>query len=63
VNNAQKLDDIRRRIRIIDMRLDILQRAAITVYERLTGGGFPMAWFAQHEQKVLEPGAKLDIQI
>jgi hypothetical protein len=45
------------------MRLDILQRAAITVYERLTGGWFPMEWFAQHEQRVLEPGAKLDIQI
>ena len=42
------------------MRLDILQRATVCVFERLAGRQFPMEWFAQHDQKVLELSAKLN---
>ena len=62
MNNTQKLDDIRRRIRIIDMRLDILQHALAPVYERVTGRFIPTEWFAEHDKKVLELSAKLDNQ-
>jgi len=51
VNNTQKLDDIRRRIRIIDMRLDILQHALVPVYEWVTGRFIPTEWFAEHDKR------------
>ena len=62
MNNTQKLDDIRRRMRIIDMRLAILQHALVIVYERVTGGSIPSEWFIERDKKVLELSAKLDNQ-
>jgi hypothetical protein len=41
VNNTQKLDDIRRRLRVIETRLDIIQRTGLTVFERVAGGSLP----------------------
>jgi hypothetical protein len=37
VNNTQKLDDIRRRLRVTDVRLAVIQRAAVVIFERATG--------------------------
>jgi hypothetical protein len=40
VNNTQKLDDIRRRLRVIDVRMAVIQRATVVIYERVTGRPF-----------------------
>jgi len=54
VNNTDKLDDIRRRLRVIETRLDILQRVNVIMFERLTGTVFPSEWTVlDHEQKIL----------
>jgi hypothetical protein len=54
VNNTQKLDDIRRRLRVIETRLDVLQRVNVIVFERVTGGAFPTRWVVHdNEQKIL----------
>ena len=54
MNNTQKLDDIRRRLRIIETRLDVLQRVNVIVFERVTGGAFPTRWAVHDsEQKIL----------
>jgi hypothetical protein len=50
VNNTQKLDDIRRRLRVIETRLDIIQRTGVIVFERVTGGSLPPHW-AVHERE------------
>jgi hypothetical protein len=49
-------------MRIIDIRLDILQHALIPVYERVTGKFIPTEWFIEHYKKVSELSAKLDNQ-
>jgi hypothetical protein len=54
VNNTQKLDDIRRRLRVIETRLDIIQRAGLAVFERVAGGSLPPRWAVhESEQKFL----------
>jgi hypothetical protein len=37
VNNTDKLDDIRRRLRVMEAHMRILQRVNVVMYERLTG--------------------------
>jgi hypothetical protein len=44
VNNTEKLDDIRRRLRHIETRLAIIQRTNVIVYERVTGRAFSSSW-------------------
>ena len=54
MNNTQKLDDIRRRLRVIETRLDVLQRVNVIVFERVPGGAFPPSWVVHdNEQNIL----------
>jgi len=51
MNNTDKLDDIRRRLRVMETRLDILQRVNVITFERLTGRAFPPRWVVHDEEK------------
>ena len=54
VNNTDKLDDIRRRLRHIETRLAIIQRTNVVVYERVTGRALPSGWAVMDsERKIL----------
>jgi hypothetical protein len=54
LNNTEKLDDIRRRLRVMETRLAILQRVNVIMFERLTGGAFPRSWVVHDkEQNIL----------
>ena len=54
MNNTQKLDDIRRRLRVIEARLNVIQRVNVIVFERVTGGAFPPGWVVDpNEQSIL----------
>jgi hypothetical protein len=54
VSNTEKLDDIRRRLRVIEARLNVIQRVNVIVFERVTGGAFPPGWVvAPNEQRIL----------
>lgn len=54
MNNTDKLDDIRRRLRHIETRLAIIQRTSVIVYERVTGRALPSSWAVlDHERKIL----------
>jgi hypothetical protein len=50
MNNTEKLDDIRRRLRVIETRLTIIQRASIVIFERTTRGFLPIT---DSERKIL----------
>jgi hypothetical protein len=52
VNNTQKLDDIRRRMRRVEARLAIIQRACILVAEYVRG---PVL-ITEQERKILRSG-------
>lgn len=54
MNSTEKLDDIRRRLRVIETRLNVIQRVNVIVFERVTGGAFPPSWVVHPgEQKIL----------
>jgi hypothetical protein len=56
MNSTQKLDDIRRRIRRIETRLDVIQRANVMVFERIIGP-MPEGWLVTtQESKILDAG-------
>jgi hypothetical protein len=44
MNNSEKLDDIRRRLRRIETRGGIIQRVSVIVFELVTGRAFPSSW-------------------
>jgi hypothetical protein len=55
VNNTEKLDDIRRRLRVIETRLNIIQQAIVVVFERVTCRHFPENWLISDvERKILD---------
>jgi hypothetical protein len=56
VNNTEKLDDIRRRLRVIDTRLDIIQRVNVIMFERLTGRAF--SWVVSDKEQNILTNAK-----
>jgi hypothetical protein len=53
MNNTEKLDDIRRRLRRIETRLGIVQRVSVIVFERVTGRGFPSSWVIHADERAL----------
>jgi hypothetical protein len=53
VNNTEKLDDIRRRLQVIDTRLAVIQRASVVMFERITGGGFPPHWLVHDAERAI----------
>ena len=58
MNNTDKLDDIRRRLRVMEAHMRILQRVNVVMYERLTGGAYPRRWVVPDaEQKILDNAA------
>jgi hypothetical protein len=57
MNDTQKLDDIRRRMRIIETRLAVLQRVSTIVFERVAGGTLPPHWAVHDEEQKILAGA------
>jgi hypothetical protein len=53
MNNTDKLDDIRRRLRRIETRLGIIQRVNIITFERVTGRAFPSSWIVHDDEQGL----------
>jgi hypothetical protein len=55
MNNTEKLDDIRRRLRVIETRLTIIQRASIIMFERTAFGSHsPRLPIMDSERKILD---------
>ena len=55
MNNTDKLDDIRRRLRVMEAHMRILQRVNVVMYERLTGREYSRRWIVSDaEQKILD---------
>ena len=55
MNNTEKLDDIRRRLRVIETRLTIIQRASIIMFERTAfGSRSPRLLIMESERKILD---------
>jgi hypothetical protein len=54
VNNTDKLDDIRRRLRVMEAHMRILQRVNVVMYERLTGRAYSVS---DYDQKILDNAA------
>ena len=57
MNNTQKLDDIRRRLRVIETRLTIIQRASIIMFEQATRGSLPPGWLISDSERKILAGA------
>jgi hypothetical protein len=51
VNNTDKLDDIRLRLRRIETRLAIIQRVNVIMFERITGHAFPPSWVVNDAER------------
>jgi hypothetical protein len=60
VNNTEKLDDIRRRLRHIETRLAIIQRANVVMFERITGRAFGSGWLVHDNEQAILEGDKTD---
>jgi hypothetical protein len=58
MNNTQKLDDTRRRLRIIETRLAVLQRVSMIVFEQVAGGTLPPHWAVHDEEQKILAGAE-----
>ncbi len=53
VDNTQKLDDIRRRLRLIEARLAVLQRVNVIVFEHVAGRRLPRYWAVHDGERAL----------
>ena len=51
MNNTDKLDDIRRRLRHMEARFAIVQRVNVIMFERVTGRAFPHSWVATDAER------------
>jgi hypothetical protein len=51
VNNTDKLDDIRRRLRRIETRLAIIQRVNVIMFERITRHAYPPSWVVSDAER------------
>ena len=58
MNNTEKLDDIRRRLRVIETRLTIIQRASIVMFERIMRGSVPPGWLIMDSEHKILAGAR-----
>jgi hypothetical protein len=56
VNNTEKLDDVRRRLAVTEVRLVIIQRAAVVLFEHVVGGKFPPGWLIHDDERAILHG-------